>query len=485
MSTLSRYAFCVAILGAVPWIACLGIEAPIEPVEPNERIERIEAALSPTFVIRGEAVAAPSLADRMDEVGVPGASVAVLNEGRVEWARGYGLADVASDRPVTPETLFQAASISKPVAALAALTLVQKQVLSLDENVNAYLENWDLPDNEFTTEEKVTLRRLLNHTAGTSVWGFPGYASRTGIPSTVDVLNGGGNTDPIRVFKTPGESWRYSGGGYTLMQLLLMDATQTSFPQFMWDSVLAPAGMSRSTYEQPLPEARWDEAATGYRADGTPTEQNWHTYPEMSAAGLWTTPSDLARYALAVQAAFAGEPEAILSQALAAEMLTAGMNDWGLGPVVEGDRTRFSHGGANDGFRASFTAFIDEGRGVFVMTNSDTGGGLAQEIILTIGQEYGWPGLKPTERVPVTLDPDVLERIAGTYEVAEANVQVSVAVRDGQLTLTGGGLGEEELVPESENSFFMPNSGQTVGVEFENGRAVVLVVGSTRAERLD
>ena len=363
MKGVSRRALVIGgVVGALAVGACQGSDPAVHLVEPNDRIERIEAAISPTFTIRGEALEAPSLAERMAELGVPGVSIAVLNESRVEWTRGYGMADTATGRPVTPETLFQAASISKPVAAFAALRLVQDQVLDLDENVNAYLERWTLPDNEFTATEKVTLRRLLNHTAGTTVWGFPGYATRPDVPSTVDVLDGNGNTDPIRVYKTPGESGRYSGGGYTIMQLVVMDATQTSFPQLMWDAVLEPAGMTRSTYEQPLPEARAHEAATGYRADGTPVEESWHTYPEMAAAGLWTTPSDLARYVLAVQATVAEDPNALLSPTLASEMLTAGLNGHGLGPVVEGDGTRFGHGGANEGFRASFTAFITEGR---------------------------------------------------------------------------------------------------------------------------
>ena len=476
----------VGTLGVLQIVACGEAHEPADLPEAVNHPARIEAEVSPTFTIRGEAKNLPSLADRMEELGVPGVSLAVLNDGRVEWARGYGFADVATGRRVTPETLFQAASISKPVAALAALTLVEQGVLDLDENVNSYLDRWTLPDNDFTGAEKVTLRRLLNHTAGTTVWGFPGYAASPDVPSTVDVLEGHGNTDPIRVFKTPGESWRYSGGGYTIMQLVLAETSQTSFPEFMSDTMLEPAGMTRSTYAQPLPEARWQEAATGYRADDTPVEENWHIYPEMAAAGLWTTPTDLAHYAMTVQAAVTGDPEALLSEDLAAEMLTAGLNGHGLGPVLEEDATRFSHGGSNAGFRTSFTAFVRDGRGAFVMTNSDAGGVLAQEIILTIAREYGWPGLKPVEKVPVVLGQDVLEEIAGTYQVpGEANQQASIAFSDGKLMASLGGQEADELVAESETTFFFRRTGSTLRVEFENDRPNALVLGSIRAERID
>lgn len=197
-------------------------------------------------------------------------------------------------------TLFQAGSISKPVAALAALRLVEQGKLSLDEDVNAKLVSWKVPGNEFTKEQKVTLRRLLTHSAGLTVHGFPGYAAGAQVPTLVQVLNGEkpANTPAIRVDTVPGRLWRYSGGGYTIMQQLLIDVTQKSFPELMRQLVLEPAGMKHSTYEQPLPPARAGEAATAHDANGQPVKGQFHTYPEMAAAGLWTTPTDLALLAI-------------------------------------------------------------------------------------------------------------------------------------------------------------------------------------------
>ena len=358
----------------------------------------VESALLPTVTTRGEPVARPSLADRMAELGVPGVSVAVLVDGEIAWARGYGLADVESGRPVTPNTLFQAASISKPVAALAALRLAESGRVDLDGDVNAHLTSWRVPGNEFTEGAPVTLRGLLTHRAGLTVWGFPGYGPDEGAPDGPGVLDGRGNTDPVRVYKAPGESWRYSGGGYTVMQQLVADVDGAPFATVMREEVLDPIGMSRSTYEQPIPPERQDDIATGYRADGERVPGGWHTYPEQAAAGLWTTPSELALYAREMQRAWRGESDLVLGEALAREMLTPDADDWGLGPAISEDGERFRHGGSNQGFRCTFAAYIEGDDGVFVMTNSDSGGELAAEIAITVAHAYGWSGPRPEER---------------------------------------------------------------------------------------
>jgi CubicO group peptidase (beta-lactamase class C family) len=419
------------------------------------------------------------------ELDVPGVSVAVINDGEIEWARGYGMADVERQRPVTTTTLFQAASISKPVAAMAALQLVERGALDLDEDVNQKLTSWQLPDNAFTANNKVTLRGLVTHTAGTTVWGFPGYARGEAVPSTVDVLDGRGNTDSIRVYKEPGESWRYSGGGYTIMQLLLHDVLDKPFPELMHEMVLEPAGMASSTYEQPLPVGRREEAASGYDGDGRKIEGDWHTYPEMAAAGLWTTPSDLARFAIEIQRAYAGESGALIDQATARQMLTPGMEDWGLGPVVQGDGARFGHGGSNEGFRAQFTAFIEEGAGVAVMTNSDNGGRLAQEVILTVAREYGWPGIEPEMKDIVTLEPDQYRAVEGRYALDEVG-EVELTFTDGRLLAH---LPTDdpplELLPESATEFFARNDGTPIRFEMEDGRVTTIVVaGSIRGAKV-
>ena len=290
-----------------------------------ERISRIESGMTGPIAIKGRPAPAYSLAERMEHYKVPGVSVAFFGNDRIVWTRGYGYADVERKTSVSAETLFQAASISKPVAALAALHLVEEGKLSLDEDVNAKLKSWKVPDNEFTKEQKVTLRRIVSHSAGLTVHGFPGYASGEPVPTAVQVLDGvkpPANTAPVRVEVEPGQKWNYSGGGFTIMQLMMTDVTGEPFPPLMSELVLKPSGMTHSTYEQPLPQDRAALATMPYRSSGELVKGGPHTYPEMAAAGLWTTPSDLGRMAMEVEREYHGASHRILSQSMAQQYLT-------------------------------------------------------------------------------------------------------------------------------------------------------------------
>lgn len=421
----------------------------------SERITRVEQGLLPATVIKGQTVAQP-LAERMAYFKVPGVSVAVINEGKLEWAKGYGVTEAGSTTPVTTETLFQAASISKPVAVLGALALVEKGLLSLDEPVNAKLKSWQVPDNEFTKEQKVTLRRLASHSAGLTVHGFLGYAAGLPVPTTVQVLEGEkpANSVPVRVNVTPGSLWRYSGGGITAMQLLMSDVTGKPFPALMRELVLNKLGMKHSTYDQPLPASFAGQAASGHRRTGEIIKGKWHTYPEMAAAGLWTTPSDLARFAIEIQQAKAGKSKKVLSPAMVAQMLTKQSGEYGLGVGVggAGKAATFSHGGSNEGFKCMMFAYAETGQGAVVMTNGDQGGALANEILRSIAREYGWPDYQPVERTVVTVKPEILAAYVGEYEI---NGKVVITLENGKLFLQPPGQGKQELLASSETEFFL------------------------------
>ena len=457
-------------------------EAQTSQQEIAQHIAAVENALLPQVLIEGEEPVTATLAERMEHHNVPGVSIAVFNGGEIEWVRAYGMADVAAGRPVTERTLFQAASISKPVAATGMLTLVEEGVLDLDRDVNTWLTSWHVPANDLLLEEPVTLRRLVTHTAGMTVHGFPGYARGVAVPNTVGVLDGEGNTDPITVDAIPGSSWSYSGGGYTVMQLVVADVTGRPFPEVMRERVLEPAGMTESTYEQPLPESRHMQAATAYDSDGEPVEGTWHTYPEMAAAGLWTTPSDLARWAMAIQRSYAGG-DGVLSQDMAREMLEPGMNDWGLGPAIHSSGEYFQHGGSNEGFRCAFVAFLDGGGGVAIMTNSDNGGDILGEILATLAVEYGWSVLQPEERVVAEIDPAIYEEVAGEY-MMETN-SVTITVEDGRLWVeVSWEPGRNELLPESETEFFSRGDGTELTFIREGGRVVAFDVYGNRANKV-
>jgi CubicO group peptidase (beta-lactamase class C family) len=257
-SKLVRHRLCFVVRAtAITSTISLGVTIAQVPVEPEQRIRHIQDAILPAVFTKGEPPATTKLADRMAALNVPGVSIAVVHDGKIEWARGFGVTRVGGPG-VTPDTLFQAASISKPVTAMAVLRLAESGKLDLDADVNQYLKSWKVPENTFTQKTKVTLRELLTHTAGITVHGFPGYASDSARPTVVQVLNGEkpANTSAILVDTIPGTDWRYSGGGFVVTQLLLEDVTGQAFPTLMHDIVLGPIGMTRSTYEQPLPQNR-------------------------------------------------------------------------------------------------------------------------------------------------------------------------------------------------------------------------------------
>jgi CubicO group peptidase (beta-lactamase class C family) len=435
----------------------------------NARIVRIENGLIENLQIKDRSRGQFNIVDRMEELGIPGLSVAFASEGKIEWARAYGMADVSSDRRMTTETYLLAGSISKPVAALRALQLVEDDVLDLDENINMYLTSWQLPDNEFTETEKVTLRRILNHTAGLTVWGFPGYDNGDEIPSVIDVLDGKGNTEPVRVFRQPGEAWQYSGGGYTIMQLAISDIEDGDFAQSMKDNVLDPLHMSGSTFENPLPNALHGKAATGYRADGEEVEGNWPIYPEMAAAGLWTTPSELIQYAIEIQRIKQTGNDGVLASQTVSEMLNAESGTHGLGPGIR--EHTFGHGGADEGFRAQLYAWKDLPYSVVVMVNSDNGK-IIRELLLSVANEYGLPGIEPISRELADVAPEDLARFAGRYEMGEWGI-FEVTVDGDRLRLSHE---ESDYVgwwyPQSDLEFFGAESGAITTFEVRDGAVI-------------
>jgi CubicO group peptidase (beta-lactamase class C family) len=358
----------------------------------NARISRIENGLVPQS--EDESTDAQfKLVERMKFYQTPGVSIAVIDRGKIDWARGYGVREVSENELVNTETLFQAASISKPVTAMGVLKLVQSGKLNLDEDVNQKLVSWKIPDSRFIEREKVTLRNLLSHTASMTVHGFEGYDFDEEVPTTLQILNGEepANSDQIEVDGKLNQEFRYSGGGYVVIQQLLSDITEKPFSTFMQETVLDRLGMTNSTFQQPLPESKIPMAATGHDDRGNAIEGAWHIYPEMAAAGLWTTPSDLAKLAIAIQQSVSGKKNSYLDRTTANEMLTPQIGGWGLGfELPKKKSVRFAHGGSNFGFQCLLVADKDTEEGAVVMTNSDRGLPLAIEIINSIATEYGW-----------------------------------------------------------------------------------------------
>jgi CubicO group peptidase (beta-lactamase class C family) len=340
-----------------------------------------------------------SLHDAMQKAGVPGLSIAVINNFEIEWARGYGIADVVSGAKVSPDTLFQAASISKPVAAMAVLKAVQDGKLRLDDDVNTMLTSWKVPSSEHTARQPVTLRGLMSHTSGTDDgFGFPGYKPSAQKPTLVQILKGEppSNVGAVLIGRPPLTAYKYSGGGVTLVQLLLTDVMKRPFPDMLREWVLAPIGMTHSAYEQPLSAARDAKAARAHDRTGAARDAKWHVYPELAAAGLWTTSPDLARFGIELQQSLQGRSNRVLSRAMAMEMATpVGVGPFAIGMQMgkNGEGWYLQHGGSNWGFQCQLMVHKLKGYGLAIMTNSDAGGRIIGELQQRVAAAYKWDTL--------------------------------------------------------------------------------------------
>lgn len=426
----------------------------------SDRIAQTETNLSNPVFIEGDSTW--SIEERMAHYGVPGVSIAVIYDGKIEWTKTYGVMDMEDKTPVTKETLFQAGSISKPVAAYGALELVEQNKIGLEEDVNTYLKTWKLPDSEFTKEKKVTLKNLLNHSAGLTIHGFLGYSPDLPVPTLVEVLDGipPANSEAIFVDKKPEEGFRYSGGGYTLMQQMMMDVTGKPFPDLMKEHVLQPLGMDNSTFGQPLQGEQLKMAATGYLPDGSMTRGKRHTYPEMAAAGLWTTAEDLAKFALNIQKTLKGESESILSKDMTDLMLTPFVEDFtGLGIFITKmkDEVYFGHGGWDEGFSSEMIAHKDKGYGVVILTNANHPDFIS-ELIRSVALTYEWDDFVPIyQKIP--MDADEVKQIKGRYKV-DGNSLIEIFQKDSKLYSKGLVDGPKELVKISDSTYIRRDNNQ-------------------------
>ncbi len=410
-----------------------------------------------------------TIEELLEELNVPGVSVAVIKDFAVQWEKGYGIADVETGAPVDHETMFQAASISKPVTAMAVLKAVQDGLFTLDTDINDILTSWTLNGGEFTRNRPVTPRTLHSHTSGLGDgFGYPGYDPDGPVPTPVQTLDGEdpSNTPALFMEREPGTFAEYSGGGVTLMQVALGDARGASFPDVMRESVLAPIGMTRSSFEQPISPENDRNASRGHNGEGRGMGPKWHVYPEMGAAGLWTTAGDLARFAVEVQKSAIGESNRVLDRTHVQEMLSpVGVGDFAVGFSMDkrGEGWYFSHGGGNWGFLCTLLAHKSKGYGLAIMTNGQSGGALMAEISRRIQLHYEWDsrasrvprGYDPVvERDEIELAEEILATYVGEYRASD-NFSLAITLEDGALFATPTGQSKVALYPESETEFFL------------------------------
>ncbi len=432
-------------------------------------IKKVETGLPTPVYIAGDSTW--SIEERMDHYGIPGVSVAVINNGKIEWAKGYGVMDKENKSPVTEQTLFHASLLGMPITAYGALSLVEQNKVSLNEDINSYLKSWKVPDNEFTKEKKVTIKNLLNHSGGINIHAISGYSTDEDVPTLVEVLNGTppAKNGPVLLDKEPEESIWVSAAGYGIIQQMMIDIEGKKFPELMNELVLQPLEMNNSTFNQALTTEQLTMAATGYMTDGSMVKGKRYNYPVMAANGLWSNAEDLAKFLINIQQTLKENSNKGLSKDMTELMLTSYGNnnlyspDWkyglGFGFMDMKDETYFYHWGWNQGFFGLMMAHRDKGYGVVVLTNS-TFPAFNSELIRSVALAYEWDNYVPVH-TKMEIKQAAVDQIAGRY-IADGRIR-EVFQKDNLLLIKNIlNLEAEELIKVSDSSFVRRNSSRLI-----------------------
>ena len=387
--------------------------------ETLEKIKAVENNLTGNIVVND---AKPNtIAEQMAKHKVNGMSIAIIHNYKIEWAKGYGWADVSEKKPMTTETLFEPGSISKTLNAVGILKLAQEKKVDLYTDINTYLTSWKFPYDSLSKGKTINLAQLLAHQAGLTVHGFPGHDLNGPIPTVYEVLDGKkpSFTPAVRSAFEPDLKFQYSGGGTTISQVLLTDVTKQAYEVWMYENVLKPIGMVNSTYAQPPAKDKWDLCASAYNGDGTPIERKFHVYPEQAAAGLWMTPTDLCHYIIDLQLAYKGQPSKVLNP----DMVKLHLTPYNNGPTALGTfiddhdgALYFGHGAGNDGFCGQFFGSLEDGNGIAIFLNTDNGR-LLGEVINSVAKVYNWKNFyrEPRQVKSITVPYKTLKTYEGIY----------------------------------------------------------------------
>jgi CubicO group peptidase (beta-lactamase class C family) len=423
----------------------------------RKRIKSVERSLLETVSIKGMPLKKMELPERMSYYRVPGISLAVIDNYQIEWAKAYGIKKVSLSDPVTTETLFQAGELSQPVAALAVLSFVEKGILNLDEDINRYLTTWKIKTNRNTRKTPVSLRHLLSHSSGANLPVLPGYKQGKNLPTIQQVLNGKkpASNPPLNIDFEPGLQVRFSWGGYAILQLLLSEFRNDPFTTVLDKTVLTPLKMSHSTFAATPPVPLEHEAASGHLREGQPLEGKWLNYPAQAASGLWTTPTDMANFALAVINTAMGKTQSIISPQTARTMLTPQAGNQGLGFSVDDidDNLNINIKGGTEGFQTYIILYPQKGQGAVLMTNSANGQFLIEEMLRSISLTYEWPHFQPNIKPLYRLDPSIYQQYVGRYEVNPDYI-LTVTYEDYYLIIQPSGQSPTKFYVENHTTFF-------------------------------
>jgi CubicO group peptidase (beta-lactamase class C family) len=426
---------------------------------------QLESGIRGKVKFIGEAEKLNSVSDKMSAYAIPAMSLAVIRGGQIEWSETYQNAEVGENQKLDCTSLFQAASLSKPVTFMAALRMHAAGEIDLDKNIEDYLKSFQLPQGKQTAERPVTFRNIFSHTSGINAGGYQGYNRDLNMPSDPDILmgNDGVNSPAIEVVWEPNETLAYSGGGYTLAELALQDIYGASFSEIMNKWILKPAKMENSEFTQPLPASDSNRVAKGHTQSGEVLEGGWRNHPEQAAAGLWSNATDLAKFMTAIYNAYQGKPS-IFSQSDIESMIKDERDSHVYGFIVNRteDDLAITHYGGNAGYRTAMTISLTTGNGLVYLINSDNGGNLGNELLLSAAQVYGWKHFPQTQAERKEIDTQTLKALVGAYKW---NDQIDLNIRydekEKRIVLIFPNGDAYKLVPVvgDELDFVHPNTG--------------------------
>lgn len=426
--------------------------ATAQTVDPAAIIERIAADIPESIV--SQRSKPQRLEALMTAQKIPAVSVAVFRDGQLAWAHAWGTTDTVAGTPALSSTLFQAASISKPVAAFGAMTMVADGSLSLDKDISQSIIGWQVGS-------PITMRQLLSHSSGLGVSGFDGYEVGKPLPNVLQILNGQqpANSRAVVLEGQPGVAFNYSGGGFTALQALMMQTASKPFDVLMQDRVLGPLSMTESRFSQPLPANLVGISAKGHQ-NGIPIVGGAHIYPELAAAGLWTTPRDLGKVAVSIQNALRGMSDGPLTPDSVRQILTPQVGGYGLGFGLETlhGQAVFKHRGLNEGFETYLVASAaDKGPStvIVVMTNGQGGSKLADGMVRAVARDYKWVAYAPQNVVETRLNVRQLREFEGLYRAGDTAIAIEMV--DNVLYVRDGNWIRAPMIPTGRRQFSVQN----------------------------
>ncbi|RNL87882.1 class A beta-lactamase-related serine hydrolase [Sinomicrobium pectinilyticum] len=444
------------------------------------QIEGIEKNLAPVHYLKGRNHK-KSIPQLMQEDNIPGVSIAFFDNGKISWQKTYGYSNLADSIKVTPNTVFNGASLSKPVTAMAALNLTEQGVLTLNENVNNYLEGWKVPDNKFTEHENVTLRRLIGHTAGFERYVQSSFFPHEELPTITQMLAGEKpSVDPaVSVVYVPGQKQVYSNPGYSVIEKLIEDVTDKEFNAAITDLIFEPCDMTHSSFEQPVPNRLSKQMATGYSDKQEPYP--YKLFPFKAAGGIWTTPTDLAKFLLTVLEDHHSGTNTILSENMTDSIFTKTPERLGFAKIYNNESRDmlFEHWGSNSGFTCYMVASLDRKQGVVIMTNSDNGMSLMSYITRAVAVAYNWDFLQPKVFDSIAMGETAMKRF--TRKFKGGSEVLGFEVVEGALHFLNETATTSKLVPVAENTFIQPDS-NTLYEFLKNKEGEVKYVRMTKAD---